>query len=66
MEHLGLGTHIVTTLRRYKSLPVQLLARLAGSDPAELQPYLEDLARAGVVVLTEDRVTMRAAGAAAR
>jgi len=61
---LGIGTHIVTTLRRYRSLSIKLLASLEGSDPAELQPYLDDLAGAGVIVLTEDRVTMSAAGAA--
>ena len=57
MEDLGIGTNIVKTLRRHKSLPIQLLARLEGSDPIQLQPYLDDLQQAGVVVVKGDLVT---------
>ena len=59
MEGLGMGFSIVKTLQRHKSLPIELLAGLEGSDPAELQPYLDYLEEAGVVEIEKDRVSIR-------
>jgi hypothetical protein len=59
MEYLGLGTSIVKTLRRHKSLPIKLLASYEGSDPDQLKPYLEDLEARGVLLIEGDRVTLR-------
>jgi hypothetical protein len=59
MEDLGLGTSIVKTLKRHKSLPIKVLASFEGSDPARLRPYLNDLQDAGVVTIHEGRVTLK-------
>jgi hypothetical protein len=59
MEYLGLGTSIVKTLRRHKSLPIKLLASYEGSDPDQLKPYLEDLEARGVLLIEGDGVTLR-------
>lgn len=65
MEYLGIGTSIVKTLRRHKSLPIKLLASYEGSDPDQLKPYLEDLEARGVILIENDRVTLRERAATA-
>lgn len=59
MEYLGIGTSIVKTLRRHKSLPIKLLASFEGSDPDQLKPYLDDLQQSGVVLIEGDQVSLR-------
>jgi predicted transcriptional regulator len=58
MEYLGIGTSIVKTLHRHKSLPIKLLASFEGSDPDQLVPYLHELQRSGVVRIEGDRVVL--------
>jgi hypothetical protein len=58
MEDLGIGTSIVKRLRRHGSLPVKVLASFEGSDPADLEPYLKDLEKLGVIEVTGENVSI--------
>jgi predicted transcriptional regulator len=55
---LRLGTKIVRSLKAYKALDVDLLARLLGRPQSVVEDYVQSLSERGVVVRTGNQVSL--------
>jgi len=56
--NLGLGTAIINALRRYGKISVTFLADVLGSEPSEVEEFLQVLERFGAVIRSGEYVEL--------